>query len=305
MFTSPSTTNGNGDYAYIKYQDGSGATTNTGLLTIGIENDPTATATADKISLYAAGGSGYVGVNTLTPAFNLDVSGTTNISSTLTVNRIDASNALSQMNIATTVTDGVVRLGTGITSNGTLQIGTHSGLTYLSGGSLRLKDQGNGTFWVGRIPGDNVAIDSIQIALASGVQTNGSVKIMDGSGSTGTITIGRDGAIKIINSTVNNRFTVDISGAIKFVNNTLNNKKLILFESGGAEDQLTATSFYGFGVNEAVLRYQTSGNTDKHKFYSGTSNGLVEAGNLKLLDTTASTNSTSGALIVSGGVAND
>jgi len=74
MFKSPSTTS-NGDYAYIKYQDLSGATTNAGLLTIGIENDPTVTTTKDMISLYAAGGSGYVGVNTLNPAFNLDVSG--------------------------------------------------------------------------------------------------------------------------------------------------------------------------------------------------------------------------------------
>jgi hypothetical protein len=84
MFKSPSTTS-NGDYAYIKYQDFSGATTNAGLLTIGVENDPTNASVADKISLYAAGGLGFVGVNTLNPQFPLDVSGATNINGSLSV----------------------------------------------------------------------------------------------------------------------------------------------------------------------------------------------------------------------------
>jgi hypothetical protein len=73
MFKSPSTSS-NSDYAYIKYQDLSGSTTSASLLTIGIENNPTGTS-LDRISLYAAGGSGYVGVNTLTPQQSLDVSG--------------------------------------------------------------------------------------------------------------------------------------------------------------------------------------------------------------------------------------
>jgi hypothetical protein len=43
----------------------------TGLMTIGIEDD----AGSDRISLFASGGTGFVGVNTKTPQYSLDVSG--------------------------------------------------------------------------------------------------------------------------------------------------------------------------------------------------------------------------------------
>jgi fibronectin-binding autotransporter adhesin len=226
MFKSPATAI-NGDYAYIKYQDNSGATTNTGLLTIGIENDPTATATADRISLYAAGGSGYVGVNTLTPTFNLDVSGTTNISNTLTVNKIDASNAASQMDIATTQSGGALNIGTLTTRTGAINIGTgttsktidvgstSAGTTTIRGGTTLIQasstlELGNNTGAVTVTLGRDITTGgSIGIASAT-TSTGGTVNIANGSSSQITTSIGRGDAIKIVNGTST---TVDISAA--------------------------------------------------------------------------------------------
>ena len=50
---------------------------------------------------------------------------------------------------------------------------------------------------------------------------------------------------------------------------SFNNKVLVLFDSGASDDPLTATNFYGFGVNSQTLRYQTAVASHSHKFYCG------------------------------------
>jgi len=147
MFTSPSTVS-NGDYAYIKYQDLSGATSNTGLLTIGIENDPTATGTRDRISLYAAGGSGYVGVNTLDPTFNLDVSGQIRATSTITATTITANSYTGSGNISLfTATTANISIGGSIGTNNFIAIGNSASVGNVRiGGNIKL---GFGKTYVG------------------------------------------------------------------------------------------------------------------------------------------------------------
>ena len=49
----------------------------------------------------------------------------------------------------------------------------------------------------------------------------------------------------------------------------MNNKVFVLFDSGASDDPLTATNFYGFGINSQTLRYQTAVATHAHKFYCG------------------------------------
>jgi hypothetical protein len=75
----PSTANSGSDYGYIQYFDNVGGSGEKGLLLIGIENDITS-SNWDRISLYADQGNGYIGINTLNPLYNLDVSGNANIS---------------------------------------------------------------------------------------------------------------------------------------------------------------------------------------------------------------------------------
>ena len=70
------------DYGYVQYDENVTGSTgyHYGLMTIGIENDAGSnTAQADRISLFASGGNGFVGVNTKTPHYSLDVSGQTRI----------------------------------------------------------------------------------------------------------------------------------------------------------------------------------------------------------------------------------
>ena len=81
-FTSPTN---NGDYGYIQYYDNNNPAITTessgGLMVIGVENKDGSGNTSDRISLYADAGTGNVGVNTLSPEYNLDVSGTLRYSS--------------------------------------------------------------------------------------------------------------------------------------------------------------------------------------------------------------------------------
>jgi hypothetical protein len=191
LFKSPSTTS-NGDYAYIKYQDLSGTINNAGLLTIGVENDPTAAATADKISLYAASGSGFVGVNTLNPSFNLDVSGNMNVSSTLTTNTINTTTTTSNFNLGTTVagtlsTNGLINIGqqSSTASAGTINIGIGSGQT----GAINI---GSGAstknITIGNPLGGNTIIQGSNISLNGGA--SGTFNLFSASTTGGSITIG-------------------------------------------------------------------------------------------------------------------
>jgi hypothetical protein len=73
----PSKYNYGSDYGYISYVDG-GTTDEKSILKIGIENDQSGIH-QDSIVLWPNNGTGYVGINTNTPAYPLDVKG--NISS--------------------------------------------------------------------------------------------------------------------------------------------------------------------------------------------------------------------------------
>jgi hypothetical protein len=74
--------NGTSDYAYIQYQENFNTANflaanpaESGLLTIGIENDSGNGTSSDRISLWSGNGNGRVGVNTKNPQQALDVSG--------------------------------------------------------------------------------------------------------------------------------------------------------------------------------------------------------------------------------------
>jgi cytoskeletal protein CcmA (bactofilin family) len=82
------------EYGYIQYEENSAGSTgyHYGLMTIGIENDAGTGASymsqADRISLFPSGGTGFVGVNTKTPQYSLDVSGTLNTNADATINGV-------------------------------------------------------------------------------------------------------------------------------------------------------------------------------------------------------------------------
>jgi hypothetical protein len=105
------------DYAYIQYQENVGGPLEKGLLTIGIENESGSGTTADRISLFSAGGSGFVGVNTKNPSTHLDVSGSSTISGTFSV---------SSTTLATSTSSGALVVSGGVGVGGNLFVGGNS-----------------------------------------------------------------------------------------------------------------------------------------------------------------------------------
>ena len=87
MFKSKNAAN---DYAYIQYEEnggnGNSGLSEKGVLTLGIENDPSLNTIKDTISLYPAAGQGFVGINTKGPVRNLDVSGGMAVSGDVSLN---------------------------------------------------------------------------------------------------------------------------------------------------------------------------------------------------------------------------
>jgi len=88
--------------------------------------------------------------------------------------------------------------------------------------------------------------------------------------------------------------------AIRIANGSIN-KKFVLHDLSALEPVVAATQFFGFGMNDDGLRYQTGNTTTLHKFYSGTNDGALQAGNLLLKQNIGATSTTTGALIVGGG----
>jgi microcystin-dependent protein len=80
---------------------------------------------------------------------------------------------------------------------------------------------------------------------------------------------GQDMEFKINNTMYMQMYS---NGVVQIGSNQVFNKQLVLYDSYAAETPSSATSFYGFGVNSSVLRYQVNSNSASHKFYGGTTN---------------------------------
>ena len=261
MFTSPSTLT-NGDYAYIKYQDLSGATTttNAGLLTIGIENDSTAAATRDRISLYAAGGSGFVGVNTLDPSFNLDVSGNANVRNTLITNRIDVSNSASTMDIAVNQISGTLNIGTDPSRNGTINIGTGVNV----GRAINIGTTGTGFLPAIRIGNFDICGNSIR------ARSDQSVAVFSSYNTTGGLRIGES-----MTSDTHQYSFNQSSGSVQIAGSTRNSGNI---EMGCGNNNALHTMSIGTGLTNAGLL--------------NIANGAQSTGNVNIMDGSASTGTT-------------
>jgi hypothetical protein len=92
--------------------------------------------------------------------------------------------------------------------------------------------------------------------------------------SNGTVTervriTGNEGYVGI--NTATPAYILDVNGTLRVnAGNTVNNKLLVLYDANSGESLTSGTSFYGFGINSSILRYQVpSGNI--HSFYNGTS----------------------------------
>jgi predicted acyltransferase (DUF342 family) len=122
------------DYGYIEYDENVTGSTgyNYGLMTIGIENDAGAnTAQADRISLFASGGAGFVGINTKTPLYSLDVSGTLNTNADASINGVSVGRGGG--NSATNTILGYQALKTNTTGTNNTSIGYNAHISTTNG----------------------------------------------------------------------------------------------------------------------------------------------------------------------------
>jgi hypothetical protein len=73
-------------------------------------------------------------------------------------------------------------------------------------------------------------------------------------------------------------YALDVSGALRInTTNDFENKIAVLYDSLPSESFITGTSFYGFGVNSGILRYQTPTGGNVHNFYAGSGYGAINA----------------------------
>jgi hypothetical protein len=73
-------------------------------------------------------------------------------------------------------------------------------------------------------------------------------------------------------------YALDVSGALRLnTTNDFENKIAVLYDSTPSESFVTGTSFYGFGVNSGILRYQTPLAGNVHNFYAGSGYGAINA----------------------------
>ena len=115
------------EYGYIQYEENATGSTgyHFGLMTIGIENDSGLvgkyTDQADRLSFFPSGGQGFVGVNTKTPQYSLDVSGTLNTNADASMNGVSVGRGGG--NLASNTVVGYQALKTNTTGTNNVAVG--------------------------------------------------------------------------------------------------------------------------------------------------------------------------------------
>ena len=66
-----------------------------------------------------------------------------------------------------------------------------------------------------------------------------------------------------------------VTALLELENNFLRLSKSGLYDNAPGDAPLTATNFFGFGLNSGTLRYQVGHTYNTHKFYSGTTLGYT------------------------------
>ena len=191
--------------------------------------------------------NGDVGIGTTSPAYTLDVNGSMRTQNVVGI---------------LTSTNHTVKIGDqGTSQNNVLQFGN------VSAGSSNLSIISPvgvaGNWSSGTSVGDTViraSTGSLHIATSTGGST-ANIVLASGNVGIGTASPG---------------FKLDVRGSVgitnagtkklQFDNDSSTNRHIVLYENTNNEHQ-----FYGFGINNSILRYQVSASNANHVFYAATS----------------------------------
>jgi hypothetical protein len=241
---------------------------------------------------------------------NLFVSGTSNLNNVILNN---ASTVVSSFLIsgATTLNSTLNVSGTAtlnnLTVNGTTNLNNNLNFitaktVFLTGGGLNIN--ASDTLNLNAVNGVNLWGNNNTLAYfnTNGITLATNTKLLQGTTGdnniiiqntlTGTSSLGlftdtNKGSRITQNNNGNLTFSINVSGTsyipFSFYSNgvclvgsdVVNNKMLVLNEKGVSDSPLTATNFYGFGINAGTLRYQAPVATNSHKFFCGSTQSFT------------------------------
>jgi Chaperone of endosialidase len=197
---------------------------------------------AGSIRFYAGGtteemrvhSDGNVGIGTTTPAYKLDVNGTSRIMGSYTNGGSNLLVLDNQASARIQFVDEFVGLPCGIAS-----YGTGNGLGIYAGTTIG--------FFTSNLASSN-ALQRMIVTQAGdiGIGTTSPSYKLDVQGTTGITNAG--------------------GKKLQFDNDTSTNRHIVLFETANNDHQ-----YYGFGINNSILRYQVSQANANHVFYAGAS----------------------------------
>jgi Chaperone of endosialidase len=222
---------------------------------------------------------GFIGIGKITPVATLDISGNAIISGGLTIGgstNFSSNVSFNTMSItsttnSTSTTTGALILSGGAGIGGNVNIGGFSTHVFDASfnGNIQLTQTNNPLWLVSKntstINGTLASGNDVGIFYGTTNPASAGL-VISPRGAGGGIKMSISGNVGINTNTP--RFTFDVAGIMGIENNA-NNKKLVLYDNNIAENATSATNFYGFGINNGMLRYQVDSTNSTHAFFGG------------------------------------
>lgn len=235
---------------------------------------------------------GFFGILTSNPTVPLDVVGQIKTSSGLVINSstytdttLNAwSNTLYTLSNTTTTVSNTATFASNLAVTAS---NMHSSYLPLTGGTLSgnvvISAPTSASFQLANNKGGNAEIGLSYTPGAYSGSANSNDLVMRNINSLGRLHFQSGVGLSALTINSNNfvgigtnipQYSLDIQGSVGINKGTaVANKLLTLFDLGPTDTAATACNFYGFGINPAILRYQTPANTT-HGFYIGTNNTM-------------------------------
>jgi hypothetical protein len=211
--------------------------------------------TSKYVMVVSSTGNIGIGDNT-NPEATLDVNGTARFTTSVTTGVLYSTNQTTTNGVFTNLSAGTTSLTTLTVANVYSSLGTFSNLVGVNLSSSNL------IATVATIPNiihTNITSTSIMVTgggLLATFNSNTIGSLFTTGGNVGINTTSPNASLHINTS---NTF-----GQI-YVSNAIQNRKIVLWNTINNDHQ-----FFGFGINDGILRYQINNTPDSHVFYSGT-----------------------------------